>query len=166
MAQPAQWDQQMLQLLKYYETDVTAVCNTKNIELIKSLGADRIIDHTQEDFTKDHEKYNFVFDAVGKSTFSKCKPLLQKGGVYISSELGPGAQNPFLALSTFFFGDKKVKFPLPTDIKRSISFMKGLLEVEKFKPVIDRTYSLEEVTESYKYVLTGHKTGNVILALS
>lgn len=156
----------LLQLLKYYGTNVTAVCNTKNIELIKSLGADRIIDYVHEDFTKDYEKYDFVFDAVGKSTFSKCKPLLQKGGVYISSELGPGAQNPFLAISTFFFGDKKVKFPLPTDIKRSILFMKGLLEAEKFTPVIDKTFSIEDVSKAYEYVLTGHKTGNVILSMS
>jgi len=156
----------MLQFLKYKDANVTAVCNTKNIELIKSLGADRIIDYTREDFTQDNEKYDIIFDAVGKSTFGKCKPLLHKGGVYISSELGPGAQNPFLALTTSFFGAKKVKFPLPTNIMRSIVFIQNLLEQDQFKPVIDRAYPLEEISEAYKYVLTGEKTGNVILVMS
>jgi len=156
----------MLQLLKYYGTSITAICNTKNIDLIKSLGADKIIDYTQEDFTKDNELYDFVFDAVGKSTFGKCKPLLKKGGVYISSELGPGAQNPFLALLTPILGSKKVKFPLPSNIMKSIVFIKQLIEEGKFKPVIDRTYPLEKVAEAYEYVLTGEKTGNVILSMS
>jgi NADPH:quinone reductase-like Zn-dependent oxidoreductase len=154
----------LLQFLKYYNIYVTAVCDTKNLELIKSLGADRIYDYTKEDFTNDDEKYDFVFDAVGKSTFAKCKPLLKKGGVYISSELGPMVQNPFLALTTKVIGDKKVIFPIPSDIKRSILFIKDLLEKEKFKPVIDRKYPLENIGEAYSYVASGQKTGNVIIS--
>lgn len=156
----------MIQLLTYYGAHVTATCNTKNITLIKSLGVARIIDYTKEDFTKDSEKYDFVFDAVGKSTFGKCKRLLKKRGVYISSELGPWAQNPFLALLTPVMGSKKVKFPLPTNIMRSIVFVKKMIAEEKFRPVIDKTYALDEVVEAYKYTSSGNKTGNVILSMS
>ena len=156
----------MVQFLKYHGTHVTATCNTKNVALIKSLGVDRIIDFKKEDFTKDLEKYDFVFDAVGKSTFGKCSRLLKKGGVYISSELGPWAQNPFLALLTPLFGSKKVKFPLPTNISRSIEFVKKMIEQEKFQPIIDSTYSLENISEAYAYVISGEKTGNVILSMA
>ncbi len=89
-----------VQFLKYFGANITAVCNTKNIELVKSLGADKVIDYTKEDFTKDDQKYNFIFDTVGKSSFAKCKPLLQPDGVYISSELGSMAKNIFFALIT------------------------------------------------------------------
>ena len=156
----------MVQLLKYHGTHVTATCNTKNVALMKSLGVDRIIDYQKEDFTKDLDKYDYVFDAVGKSTFGKCKRLLKKRGVYISSELGPWAQNPFLAIFTSLFGSKKVKFPLPTNISRSIEFVIKLIEQKKFQPVIDCSYSLEEVSEAYAYVISGEKTGNVILSMS
>jgi NADPH:quinone reductase-like Zn-dependent oxidoreductase len=154
-----------VQLLKYFGLYVTAVCNTKNIELVKSLGADKITDYENQDFTQDNEKYDFVFDAVGKSTFSKCKPLLKKRGTYISSELGPKKENPFLALITPLMGGKKVKFPFPTDIKGSIVFIKDLIEREKFKPVIDRMYSLDDIAEAFNYVASGQKTGNVVIAL-
>ncbi|WP_273566309.1 NAD(P)-dependent alcohol dehydrogenase [Maribacter halichondriae] len=156
----------MVQILKYYGAYVTAVCNTKNVALIDSLGVDRTIDYKKEDFTKDHEKYDYVFDAVGKSTFGKCKRLLHKKGVYISSELGPGVQNPFLALVTPLFGGKSVKFPFPSNILQSINFIKGLIEEGKFKPIIDSTYPLEKISEAYTYVIKGEKTGNVILSMS
>jgi NADPH:quinone reductase-like Zn-dependent oxidoreductase len=152
-----------VQLLKYFSANVTAVCNTKNIELVKSLGADKVIDYTKKDFTKDDQKYNFIFDAVGKSSFAKCKPLIQPGGVYISSELGSMAQNPFLALITPIIGNKKVIFPIPTDCRGSILFIKKLIEKEKFKAVIDRKYPLEQIVEAYRYVEKGHKKGNVVI---
>jgi len=141
-----------VQLLKYFGVNVTAVCNTKNIELVKSIGAKKVIDYTKEDFTKNNEKYNFIFDTVGKSSFAKCKPLLQSGGVYISSELGSMAQNPFFALITPIIGNKKVIFPIPTDCRRSVLFIKKLSGEGKFKAVIDRKYSLEEIAEAYRYV--------------
>ena len=154
-----------VQLLKYFGADVTAVCNTKNIELVKSLGASRVIDYTKEDFTKDNQKYDFVFDTVGKSSFFKCRRLLQPGGVYISSDLGYMAQNIFLPLITPIIkpmiGNKKTVFPMPTDIKGSIRLIKKLTEEGKFKAVIDRKYPLEHIVEAYKYVETGQKTGNV-----
>ena len=158
-----------VQLLKYFDVNVTAVCNTKNIELVKSLGANKVIDYTKEDFTKDEEKYNFVFDAVGKSSFAKCKPLLQSGGIYISSDLGYMAQNVFLPLITPtikpMIGNKKTVFPIPTDIRRSILLIKELIEQGKFKAVIDRKYPLEQIVEAYRYVETGQKTGNVVITV-
>ena len=161
-----------VQLLKYFGADITAVCNTKNIELVKSLGASRAIDYTKEDFTKDTEKYDFVFDSVGKSSFGKCKPLLKPGGVYISSELGWMVQNLFFALITAIFGSlpgqagKKVKFPYPPNIRRSLLLIKKLIEERKFKSVIDRSYHLEQIAEAFRYVEKGQKTGNVVITVA
>ena len=141
-----------VQFLKYFGADVTAVCGTKNIELVKSLGAGKVIDYTKEDFTRDDQKYNFVFDTVGKSSFGRCKPLLQPGGIYISSELGYRAQNIFLALITPIFRGKKVVFPLPKDIRGSILLIKKLIEEGKLEAVVDRKYPFEQIAEAYKYV--------------
>lgn len=152
-----------VQLLKYMNTEVTAVCGTKNLELVKSLGADVVIDYTQSDFTKLNKTFDFIFDAVGKSSFSKCKPLLKKNGVYISTELGKYGQNPFLALVTPLFGGKKLLFPLPIINLEDVLFFKELAEKGKYKPVIDRRYPLVEIVNAYKYVETGQKTGNVII---
>jgi len=154
-----------VQLLKYFGANVDAVCNTKNIELVKSLGAEKVFDYTKEDFTKGDQEYNFIFDTVGKSSFAKCKPLLQPNGVYISSELGYMAQNIFFALITPIIGNKKVIFPLPTDCRGSILLIKKLIEEGKFKAVIDRKYPLEQIVEAYKYVETGQKTGNVVITV-
>ena len=154
-----------VQFLEYFGVNVTAVCNTKNMELVKSLGANEVIDYTKEDFTKDDQTYSFVFDTVGKSSFAKCKPLLQPGGVYISSELGYMAQNLFLALITPIIGNKKVIFPIPTDCRGSVLFIKKLIEQGKFKAVIDRKYPLEQIVEAYRYVEKGQKTGNVVITV-
>lgn len=152
-----------VQLLKYYGASVTAVGNTQNIALMRSLGAEKVIDYLQEDFTQTNDKYHYVFDTVGKSEFSKCKPILEAGGTYISSELGPYAQNPFLALTTRFFGDKKVVFPVPTDKKKSVLLIKKLCEEGKFEAVIDRRYALKDIVDAFRYVETGEKTGNVVI---
>ena len=162
-----------VQLLKYFDVNVTAVCATKNIELVKSLGANRVIDYTKEDITKDETKYNFVFDTVGKSSFFKCKHLLQPGGVYISSDLGYMAQNIFLPLITplikAIIGNKKTIFPMPmpmpVDVRGSIVLIKRLIEQEKFKAVIDRRYPLEQIVDAYRYVEKGQKTGNVVITV-
>jgi NADPH:quinone reductase-like Zn-dependent oxidoreductase len=158
-----------VQLLKYFDVYVTAVCNTKNIELVKSLGADKVIDYTKEDFTKDGEKYNFVFDAVGKSSFAKCKFLLQPDGIYSSSDLGYMAQNIFLPIITPITSNlpgqsgKKTIFPMPVDVRGSLLLIKKLIEEGKFKTVIDRSYSFEDIVEAYRYVGKGQKTGNVVI---
>lgn len=157
----------MLQFLKFHGLYVTAVCGTPHTELIKSLGADKVIDYFKEDFTKDEEKYDYVFDAVGKSTFGKCKKLLKPQGIYISSELGPGWQNPMLALITPLLpGAKKVKFPLPVNIKESLAFIGNLAQQGKFKPLIDKKYPMEKIAEAYTYVVSGQKIGNVIINFS
>jgi NADPH:quinone reductase-like Zn-dependent oxidoreductase len=152
-----------VQLLKHFGIYVTAVCNTENIERIKSLGPDRVIDYKKEDFTADPGKYDFVFDAVGKSSFGQCKPLLSPRGIYISSELGPGAENLYLPLTTALKGGKRVIFPLPVNTKRSVLLMTDLLQQGKFKPLIDRKYPFTHIADAYSFVVTGQKTGNVII---
>jgi NADPH:quinone reductase-like Zn-dependent oxidoreductase len=154
-----------VQLLKYFGAHVTAVCNTKNVALIKSLGADIVIDYQTQDFTKTDMKYAFIFDAVGKSSFGKCKPLLEAKGIYISTELGKNAENVFLALFTSFLGGKKVLFPIPEIVKEDVVFLRDLVENNHFKPVIDRQYILEQIVEAYRYVETGQKTGNVVIKI-
>lgn len=153
-----------VQLLKYMEVYVTAVGNTKNLALIKSLGADKIFNYETEDFTSDEVRYDYVFDAVGKSSFGACNHLLKDGGIYVSSELGPGNENLYLPLTTLFKGKKRVVFPIPRDCKASIEFVSKLMKGGKFKAVIDRTYPLEDVHEAYHYVASGQKTGNVIIS--
>ena len=155
-----------VQLLKHFGARVTAVCNTKNVELVKSLGADVVIDYQTQDFTKTENKFHFIFDAVGKSSFGICKSLLVPNGIYISTELGKNAENLFLALSTKFWGDKKLLFPLPSISKEDVFFLIGLVQSGEFKPVIDRQYTLAEIVEAYRYVESGQKTGNVILKIN
>jgi NADPH:quinone reductase-like Zn-dependent oxidoreductase len=154
-----------VQLLKHFEANVVAVCNTKNVSLVKSLGANKVIDYQTEDFTKLNEKFDFIFDAVGKSSFGECKPLLKEKGIYISTELGKNGENIFYALTTPIFGGKKLLFPIPTMGKKEIEFLRDLAINGNFKPVIDRKYKLEEIVEAYKYVETGQKTGNVIIEI-
>lgn len=152
-----------VQLLKHYGAKVTAVADTPNLEKIKKLGADIVIDYTQQDFTKTTEKYNYVLDAVGKSQFAKCKPLLMEGGAYISSELGPGNENLYLPLLTLF-SNKKSIFPFPHSIKKSLQLIQTLLENGEFSPLIARTYPLEKIAEAYTFVASGQKIGNVMIS--
>ena len=158
-----------VQLLKYFDVNVTAVCATKNIELVKQLGASKVIDYTKENFTNDDGKYNCVFDAVGKSSFLKCMKLLRPGGVYISSDLGYMSQNIYLPLITPMISrllcNKKTVFPVPTDINRSLHLIKKLIGQGKYNSVIDRKFSLEQIIEAYKYVEKGQKTGNVVITV-
>lgn len=155
-----------LQLANYYGAkQITAVCNSKNIELIKSLGSNDVIDYTKEDFTETKYQFNVILDAVGKSTFFKSKKLLKPGGIYFSSELGPYSQNIFLALFTPLFSSRKVKFPIPTDSKKDIEFLKEIIEAGKYKAIIDKTYSLSQIVEATTYVESGEKTGNVVIRI-
>lgn len=142
---------------------VTAVCGPENVARVAALGADRVIDFSHEDFTKEDVTYDFVFDAVGKSTFGACKRILAPRGIYVSSELGPGAENLYLALFTPLGRGKKVLFPLPVDTPRSLKRMAALVEQGKFKPLVDRTYRLEQIREAFTYVASGQKIGNVLL---
>ena len=155
-----------VQLAKHYGAHVTAVCNTKNMALIKSLGADVVIDYCNEDFTQNGQVYDVVLDAVGKSSFGKCKPLLTPSGVYFSSELGAWGQNVFYAMFTPLLGGKKVGFPIPTDSQADMLVFKELIEAGHFKAVIDRKYTLEQIVEATRYVETGEKTGNVVITVA
>ncbi|MEQ8687366.1 MAG: NAD(P)-dependent alcohol dehydrogenase [Imperialibacter sp.] len=152
-----------VQLCKYHGAVVTAVCQGKDFELLRSLGADKLIDYTREDFTKIDQQFDYIFDAVGKSSFGKCKRLLKPGGVYMSSELGRNGENILYSLLTPLFSKKKVKFPIPLDKKKSLFFIRQMMAEGKLKPVIDRQYKLEQLVEAFNYVETGQKTGNVIL---
>ena len=154
-----------VQLLKYYGASVTAVCASENEDLVKSLGADSIIDYKSEDFTKNDKTYHYVFDTVGKSSFKKCKPLLQPGGAYISSEFGWMAQNLFFSLLTTLIGNKKVKFPFPSNHRRTVQLVRQLCETGAFRAVIDRIYPLEEIKQAYGYVEKGEKIGNVVITI-
>ena len=155
-----------VQLLKHFGAIVTAVCNTKNVELVKSLGADTVIDYQTQDFINTENKFDFIFDAVGKSSFGQCKPLLTKKGIYVSTELGKNGENIFYALTTPVFGGKKLLFPIPSITKKDVIFLKELFQKGEFNPVIDRHYKLDQIVEAYKYVESGQKTGNVILKIA
>jgi NADPH:quinone reductase-like Zn-dependent oxidoreductase len=155
-----------VQLARYFGADVTAVCNTKTVELVGSLGADRVIDYMKEDFTRNGERYDFIFDAVGKLSFKQCRGSLKPGGIYGSTDLGPYWQNPFLALWTSGIGDKKVLFPIPRYTKKDVLFLKEIIEAGKYRAVVDRRYPLEDVVEANRYVEMGQKTGNVVLTVS
>jgi NADPH:quinone reductase-like Zn-dependent oxidoreductase len=152
-----------VQLLASRGVHVTAVCDTAHIELVRRLGAERVIDRTVEDFTQDVQTYDVVFDAVGKSSFGRCRRLLEPRGVYLSTDLGPRAQNPFLALVTPALPGKSVLFGFPRHDQAMMNYFKGLMESGLFRPVIDRSYPLAEIVQAYRYVETGQKIGNVVI---
>ena len=154
-----------VQLLKRLGATVTAVCATEHLQLVKDLGADRVIDYLAEDFTEDEQSYHVVLDAVGKSSFGRCKRLLKPGGIYLSTDLGPLSQNPILALVTPLFGGKRVMFPIPKDEPEMVRYFKELIESGAFRPLIDRRYRLDEIVEAYRYVETGQKIGNVVISV-
>ena len=154
-----------VQLAKYFGATVTAVCHGAYLNLVGSLGADRVIAYNLEDFTKLPEQFDIVFDAVGKSSFGKCKPILKENGVYMSTELGKRSENVFLALTSRYRKGKKVLFPLPLLKKEDVVFLKELAEAGKFKPLIDRKYPLDQIVEAYRYVERGQKIGNVVITL-
>jgi NADPH:quinone reductase-like Zn-dependent oxidoreductase len=155
-----------VQLLKHFGARVTAVCPTRHVALVQSLGADVVIDYTQQDYTQSGQIFDFVFDAVGKTSFGRCKPVLSEKGIYISTELGKNGENIFLALITPLLGGKRVLFPLPTIRKEDVELLKNLVETGKFRPVIDRQYPLAQIVEAYRYVETRQKTGNVVITVA
>ncbi len=151
-----------IQMLKASGAYVLATSPTAHVDQVKALGADEVVDYQKDDFTKTEQKFHFVFDSVGKSSFGRCKHLLLPGGIYISSELGPNAENLYLPLLTQF-SKRKVKFPVPTNRKASVKEVARLLAEGKFKPLIDKTVGPDEIVEAYHYVNDGKKIGNVIL---
>ena len=151
-----------VQFLKHYNVYTTAVCRDEHRELMIALGTHKVIDYTKEDFTKDNERYDFIFDAVGKSSFFKCKKLLKERGVYTSSG---GAENIFLLMAAPLMR-KKVVFSFPKGIAAELTFIKELIEKGEFKAVIDRKYPLDKIAEAYRYVASGQKIGNVIINMN
>jgi NADPH:quinone reductase-like Zn-dependent oxidoreductase len=153
----------LLQLCVDAGAIVTAVGDTKNLDRLRSLRAARVIDYLKDDFTHDTAIYDYVFDAVGKSTFGRCRRLLRPGGVYMSSELGPGWQNLVLPMITRLSGQKRVIFPIPEDKPGFLAHMHELARSGRFHSVIDRTFRLDSIHEAYAYAASGQKTGCVIL---
>jgi NADPH:quinone reductase-like Zn-dependent oxidoreductase len=154
-----------VQLAKHFGAHVTAVCNTKNLELVRTLGADAVIDYTQEDFTKNGETYDVVFDAVGKHSFRRSRRSLRRGGTYVGTDPGLMWHVPLLALLTRWIGSRKVAIGVTRYSKEDVVLLKRLIEAGEYRAVVDRTYSLDEVVEATKYVETGQKTGNVVLTV-
>jgi NADPH:quinone reductase-like Zn-dependent oxidoreductase len=152
-----------VQLATHFGADVTAVCSTKSLELVRSLGAGRVIDYTQDDFTKNGETYDVIIDAVGKLTFGRCRGSLKRGGGYVATD---GFVNLLSALWTSRIGDRKALFPIPPRYtKKNVLFLKDLIEAGRYRAVIDRCYPLEDVVEATRYVETQRKTGNVVLTV-
>ncbi|MDP4826420.1 MAG: NAD(P)-dependent alcohol dehydrogenase [Flavobacteriales bacterium] len=154
-----------VQIMKHLGAEVVAVCGTDHLSTLKTLGADEVIDYRTSDFTQIDKQFDFIFDAVGKSTFAKCKRILKPKGIYVSTELGPYNQNPFLALVSKFSTGKKLLFPIPIINTGHVDFIANMLAIGTFKPLIDRTYQLEQTNEAFTYVLTGEKIGNVLLKI-
>jgi len=152
-----------VQLAKSFGTEVTGVCSTTNLELVKSLGADKVIDYTKEDFSKSGETYDIVFDTVGKSSFSGSLRSLKKEGFYLVGN--PGLASMLRGPWTKMTSSKKVKSGLALSGNKDLVFIKKLIEAGKIKSVIDRRYPLEQIAEAHRYVETGHKKGNVVITL-
>src|SRR5437773_4097591 len=138
-----------VQLSRYFGADVTAVCSTKNLELVTSLGANQVIDYTQEDFTTNGQTYDVIFDAVGKHSFRRCRGSLSRGGSYLATD---GLHNLMLALWTARIGDKKVRFSIPPRYtKKDVLFLKELIEAGKYRAVIDRCFPVGDVVGARGY---------------
>lgn len=157
-----------VQIAKYYDTEVTGVSSTRNIDLVKSIGADYAIDYTKEDFTKSDQKYDIIFDTVGKTSFSKCKSLLKSEGKFLTTV--PSLGTLIQLLRSKILGNKKVKFTAtglrkPWKKIEDLKFANEMFEKGKLKPVIDEQYSLENIKDAHNYVATGHKRGSVVIKI-
>jgi NADPH:quinone reductase-like Zn-dependent oxidoreductase len=153
-------------LVHHFEAEVTAVCDTKDVEIVRSLGAREVIDRLRQDFTHNREAYDLVFDAVGRHSFRRCRRTLRRGGMYISLDLGFMYHLPFLALVTRFSGSRRAKVGIGRYRKEDLVFVKTLVEAGSYRPVIDRRYVLDEIVEATRYVESGQKTGNVVLRVA
>ena len=150
-----------VQLARYFGAEVTGVCSTTNLELVKSLGADKVIDYTQEDFTKTGQTYDFIFDAIAKNSFSNCKSALKQKGIYLST--WPTMSLLLQMLWTSKMGSKKATMMMGNRSIKDLIFLKELIEAGKIKSVIDRRYPLEKTADAHRYVEKGHKKGSVVI---
>jgi NADPH:quinone reductase-like Zn-dependent oxidoreductase len=152
-----------VQLAKYFGAEVTGVCSTTNVELVRSLGADQVIDYTVEDFSKNGETYDVIFEAVDKSSFSACMKALKKEGIYLNVTVPlPGIRMLWTKMTS---SKKLVLGENPPEKAEDLIFLKELVEAGKIKPVIDRCYPLEQIVEAHRYVDKGHKKGNVVITV-
>jgi NADPH:quinone reductase-like Zn-dependent oxidoreductase len=153
-----------VQIARHYGAEVTGVCSTANMEMVRSLGADKVIDYTREDFTGNGEMYDIIFDTVGKTLFSGVKSSLKQNGLYLA---GSGGLREMLQMGrTSMGGGRKVMAGASSERKEDLIFIKELVEKGKIKPVIDRTYALEQIVEAHRYVDTGRKKGNVVIKVA
>jgi NADPH:quinone reductase-like Zn-dependent oxidoreductase len=153
-----------VQLLAHrFEAEVTAVCDTKDVELVRSLGARDVLDRFRDDFTKNGKTYDVIFDAVGKHSFRRCRRSLKPGGIYITADLGFMYHVPLVALVTRFVGSRRATLGIGRYRQEDLVLVEELVDTDKYRPVIDRRYALDEVVEAVRYVETGQKTGNVVL---
>ena len=153
-----------VQIAKSYDTEVTGVCSTANLELVKSIGADHVIDYTKEDFTKRADEYDIIFDAVRKNTFANCKNALSSKGIYVTTEFGPSIMLQ-MKMNSNPNGKRMVGMLGKID-PEDLVFLTELIEAGKIRPVIDRTYPLEEITDAHRYVEKGHAKGKVIIEIA
>jgi NADPH:quinone reductase-like Zn-dependent oxidoreductase len=153
-----------VQLAVYFGADVTGVCSTTNIELVKSLGAHTVIDYTREDFTQTGQTYDIIFDAVARSSFSRCKPALKPKGIYLTTV--PTPRVLFQMLITSISGGKKALFIATNHNKENLLYLKKLMEAGKIKTIIDKYYPLEQIAEAHRYVESGHKKGTVVITVN
>jgi len=152
-----------VQLAKYFGAEVTGVCSTANLEMVKSLGADKVIDYTNEDYTKSGETCDIIFDTVAKTSFSHAKRSLKQRGVYLATFPTPAII--LQMLWTSIVGSKKVINATSPDSKEDLIFLKELIEAGKIKSVIDKRFPLEQIVEAHSYVEKGHKKGNVVITV-
>ena len=155
-----------VQLAKHFGADVTAVCDTKHVALVRSLGADAVIDYLHEDFTRNGETYDVIFDAVGKESFRRSRHSLKPDGTFVDTDPGFLWQVPVLALLTRWIGDKRVALGITRYAKQDVVLIKELIEAGTYRAVIDRRYPLDAIVQAHNYVETGQKTGNVVLTVS
>ena len=155
-----------VQLASHLGAEVTAVCDAERAELVRSLGAGRVIDYTREDFTQDGGRYDVVFDAVGKSSFRRARRLLKRPGVFLFTDLGFLWHVPLLALATRFVGSRRVILPIPRASRRDVEYLRDLVARGALNAVIDRRYPFAEIVDAHRYVDTGQKTGNVVITVA
>jgi NADPH:quinone reductase-like Zn-dependent oxidoreductase len=154
-----------VQILAAIGATVTAVCPSESVELVESLGADRVVALPAHGIDADVDVHDVVFDAVGKTTFQRWRRTLRPGGVFLTTDLGPWAQNPMLAVATRWVGSRRVMIGLPGDTRTVADEAKAMIEAGQYRPVVDRTYPLDRIVEAYRYVESGQKVGNVVVTV-
>jgi len=152
-----------VQLARYFGAEVIGVCGTPGLEFVKALGADKVIDYTREDFTKNGATYDLIFDILGKSSFSSCRNSLKRNGIYLLASFK--MKQLFQMLWTSMTGGKKVICALSSENPKDLIFIKELVEAGKIKSIIDKRYPLEQIAEAHRYVEKGHKKGNVVITV-